>query len=354
MLSLSGDYWTTEADLARLFSSSIPKATQGWSRRRVLLYLHGGLNDEQTVARRIVSFRDVLLANEIYPLHIMWETGALETLMNLFEDWLGRDRRAGDVAEWLRTVREGAIEAKDRTLELTAAAPGTALWNKMKQNARAASQQELGGMRLLLKHVQEALASLTTAERQKWEVHIVGHSAGCIFAAHCLPLVSESGLPLRTIQFMAPAITVEDFKDLVMPWIKDKTCPQPTMYVLSDVGERDDDVGPYGKSLLYLVSNAFEPRRGTPILGMQRYISHAGQRPGEEDVVNPEMEALFGRKVDQLPSLVIAGRDEGNGCRSRSESHGGFDNDPATLNSVLFRILGKKPTAEFTVRDLQS
>ena len=38
----------------------------------------------------------------------------------------------------------------------------------------------------------------------------------------------------------------------------------------SDSGERDDTVGPYGKSLLFLVSNAFERRRETPLLGMER------------------------------------------------------------------------------------
>jgi hypothetical protein len=74
-LSYSGSYWTTEQDLARLFDNVIPDTTKTWSKRRVLLYLHGGLNDEQAVARRIVAFRDVLLANEIYPLHVMWESG---------------------------------------------------------------------------------------------------------------------------------------------------------------------------------------------------------------------------------------------------------------------------------------
>ena len=36
-----------------------------------MLYLHGGLNDEAGVAKRVVAYRDVFLANEIYPLHVM-------------------------------------------------------------------------------------------------------------------------------------------------------------------------------------------------------------------------------------------------------------------------------------------
>ncbi len=165
--------------------------------------------------------------------------------------------------------------------------------------------------------------------------------------------MADAGISFKTLQFMAPAITVNDFKRLVVPSIQAGKCPQPTLYVLSEVGERDDDVGPYGKSLLYLVSNAFEGKRGTPILGMERFISHAGLRAHEEDKVNPEVEKLFQKKVDGLPSLVIAGQSEGDGCRSRSDSHGGFDNDRDTLNSMLYRILGKKADREFRLEDTQ-
>jgi hypothetical protein len=72
---------------------------------------------------------------------------------------------------------------------------------------------------------------------------------------------------------------------------------------------------------------------------------------------------LFSRSVDGHPSLVIAGanaRDNGRldpFSQSRSDSHGGFDNDPETMNSVLMRILGRELIAEkdrvFSVRDLQ-
>jgi hypothetical protein len=34
-------------------------------------------------------------------------------------------------------------------------------------------------------------------------------------------------------------------------------------------------------------------------------------------------------------------------------THGGFDNDEHTMNSVLFRILRNKPGRPYTLRDLQ-
>ena len=54
-LSASGDFWTTPEDLERLITVDIPQATQGWKTRRVMLYLHGGLNDEKSTARRVAA-----------------------------------------------------------------------------------------------------------------------------------------------------------------------------------------------------------------------------------------------------------------------------------------------------------
>lgn len=341
-LSSTGNYWTTTTDLERLFSELIPRATQGWSKKRVLLYLHGGLNEEAAVARRIVAFRDVLLANEIYPLHIMWETGFVDTLEQIIRDFFTDvDERAGD---WLSRFREGLVEARDRTLELTVAAAGTAIWSEMKENARLSSQHPdgKGAMQLLVQYALAAIGQIDGASRDDWELHVVGHSAGCVYAAHAVSALCGLGVPFRTLQLMAPAIRIDEFKRAFLGPIGEGICPRPTLYILSDVGERDDSVGPYGKSLLYLVSNAFEGRRETPLLGMETHLLR-----------DPELDALFGPPIDGRPAVVIAGLDQGEGSLSRSSTHGGFDNDPATLNSVLHRILGAAPARPFTTRDLQ-
>jgi hypothetical protein len=99
------------------------------------------------------------------------------------------------------------------------------------------------------------------------------------------------------------------------------------------------------------VSNAFEGKRDTPLLGMERYVSDEGEERSQ--FVDKELNALFKKKTGGFPSLVIAGRSAGDASTSRSDSHGGFDNDPDTMNSVLWRILGHKPAPPFTTRDLQ-
>jgi len=62
---------------------------------------------------------------------------------------------------------------------------------------------------------------------------------------------------------------------------------------------------------------------------------------------------LLSSPINSLPGIVISGEEGAAGAISKSDTHGGFDNDPNTMNSVLVRILGKQPTVAFTDRDLQ-
>ncbi len=358
-LSGTGDYWTTEGDVARLLTTTIADATHEWPTRRILLYLHGGLNSERSVAQRIIAFREVMLANGIYPLHVMWESGLGETLTSLLRDqFTDVDDRARGVREWMQRLRDNLVEAKDRSLEVTLARPGGAIWREMKENARLASHHPdgRGGMEILCRHAGPVVAKGGGAV----ELHIVAHSAGSIFAAYALDLLARTGVTIRSVQFLAPAITTELFRERVLPHVRAGTCPLPTLYLLSDAGERDDTVGPYGKSLLFLVSNAFERARSVPLLGMERFVSEAGEVGGR--YVEPDLQELFSQEVQGLPSLIVAG-DESHqestdellrlSSLSRSETHGGFDNDPDTMNAVLARVLGEVPARAFTLRDLR-
>lgn len=353
-LSNAGSYWTTPDDIKRLFQS-IGKTATGWKKKRIMLYLHGGLNSEKEVARRVISFKTVCLENEIYPVHIMWETDFWNSLKNDVLDQFTADDKAG--AGWLNKLREGALEILDRTIELTVAKPGTMLWNEMKENASLAAKKD----RAMDVVAKEALAAFklsgTTTHPEDWELHIVAHSAGAIFTAYIIDVLLSIGVPVASVQFMAPAITTQLFKEKLLAHIQEGSCPLPTLYIMSDTGERDDDVGPYGKSLLYLVSNSFEERRNTPLLGMERFVHYDAEEQDNNDYVDKELADLFANNGHSWPNLVISGvgrfDESPRPDLSRSDSHGGFDNDVYTLNSVLYRILGQGPKRPFDVRDLQ-
>lgn len=340
-LSQTGNYWTTESDLRRLFAETIPTATKGWDKKRVMLYIHGGLNSEREAAKRIIAFRDVCLANKVYPLHIMWETGPLETLGSMLGDiFTQADDRAGG------GFMEGMREAKDRLLELTASPLGGPMWDEMKENAWRASDHRKGrgAMQLVAKHVAEVLKEVDPKNKEHWELHVVAHSAGSILTAHSLPHFAALGIPFKTLQFFAPAIRLDEFKDYLLPAIKTGECPAPVFYLLNEEQERakDSSMGPYGKSLLWMVSNAFEDKRGTPILGMLHHFK-------KDRALAPWLK----QEINGLPQVVVSPATAVVGASTESKTHGGFDNDSHSMNSVLRRILGRKPTREFTPRDLQ-
>jgi hypothetical protein len=113
-----------------------------------------------------------------------------------------------------------------------------------------------------------------------------------------------------------------------------------SLFTLTDQAEQDDDcAGIYHKSLLYLVSNAFEERQrvpllqkdGEPILGMQKFV-----------------DGPVGRLLKELPHRWVLSPNstpKGSPDASLSRSHGGFDDDEATLRATLAIVLGKKAAA---------
>ena len=333
-LSETGDYWTSEQDLERLFIETIPEEAEkrGWSKKRIMLYLHGGLNTESDAAKRAVAFRDKCLANEIYPLHIMWETGPLETIGDMIGDlFTEADERARGA------LLEGLRNAKDLALELTASPLGEPLWSEMKENAWRASDHRLGkgAVQLMKKYALDSLGQVSEAERQKWELHVVAHSAGSILFTHAVEALCSLGIPFKTLQFFAPAVRIDEFVQYALPAIKSGRCPKATMYILNEQQELDDTVGPYGKSLLWLVSNAFEDKRGTPLLGMKHYIK-----------------SRLSIQQSAFIEIIESVGKGATGGQCTSETHGGFDNDPITMNAVVSRILDKKPNPIFEARDL--
>jgi hypothetical protein len=152
---------------------------------------------------------------------------------------------------------------------------------------------------------------------------------------HCLSRIAEMNdwpFVIRTLTLLAPACRTDFYGERYRPRIKPGTAGTGevgsfALYCLNDERERDDTVTfAYRKSLLYLISNAFEDPEESPLLGMQVFA-------GDTDL----------GVADQV---VYAG--DGEGAVTDSETHGGFDNDPATMNTILRRILGGEPAVPFT------
>ena len=115
------------------------------------------------------------------------------------------------------------------------------------------------------------------AESGHLELHAIGHSAGAIFHAHFLPLLTSQKVPagtppisVQSLHFLAPAATNALFKKRLMPIIgRNKPVNALTMYTMrDDVERKDPSVPAYGKSLLYLVRAALEDETNTELVGL--------------------------------------------------------------------------------------
>jgi len=172
------------------------------------------------------------------------------------------------------------------------------------------------------------------------QVHLIGHSTGAILLGHLLTALDRAmpeGAVVDSCSLMAPACSIDFFAEHYKPRLgAGPTLParikKMTLYNLDDKLEQSDEVtNLYNKSLLYLVSNAFEPlaskEKCKPLLGMQRF----------KDLIGTKFPEVF---YSPDPKVTTAA------------SHSGFDNDPPTMNHILRNILGKAPTRAFSASDL--
>lgn len=331
-----GTYGTSADDVKSIFSETIPAVTKNWKTKRILLYAHGGLVGENPAVQRVADYRSALLDAEVYPLAFIWKTDYWTTMKNMLEDALRQRRPEG----FLDAAKDFMLDRLDDALEpIARAMTGKAQWDEMKENARLASMASDGGAKLVTTELKKMAASMKNVE-----IHIAGHSAGSIFMAYVLDALKK--ITIRTCTLWAPACTIELFKETYAPLIKNQTIEKFSLFTLTDKAEQDDHCANiYHKSLLYLVSHAFEKRPriplfrdGVPILGMEKWIRR------DKDMMQWINDDIFDWILSPNANPI------GSPAASTSRSHGGFDDDKATLQATLARILGSEfSEASFTL-----
>lgn len=347
----NGNIGTTPEQVRRILRQDFPEKTQGWAKRRLVLYAHGGLVSENSAVQRISEYRAPMLDAQCYPLAFIWHSDYWSTIKAMLEDAARQRRPEG----FLSDVKDFMLDRLDDALEpIARKLTGKAAWDEMKENASLATESDAGGARLVL----DEIATLAASD-PKVEIHVVGHSAGSIFHA---PLVRRLtapaaagglGLKIASCTLWAPACTMALFEQAYVPAIRSGAISRFALYTLTDQAEQDDDCARiYNKSLLYLVSHAFEKRaripilrpEGEPILGMARFVRHE------------EMDFAVERLIDdgridwiQAPNAKPVG-DPG---ASAARAHGAFDDDKATVASTLLRIAGATAAAKGAARALK-
>jgi len=324
-----GEFKSTAGDVDAIFNQHLPawlaQLPEG-GRLRLLFYAHGGLVSESEGLK--IAFKHIgwWKENGVYPIYFVWETGLFETVGSLLS--LCRQRAARALARdlWDHTT-DPLIEEAVRALQ----APR--IWGGMKRSAELAAAPE-GGAR----YVAAGLSEFCARHGDRVELHACGHSAGAIFHSHFLPAALDHGVPdFKSLQLLAPAIRVDAFRERLLARIgKGRGIDSLSLFTMNRDYERDDNcAGIYRKSLLYLIHEALEDERKTDILGLETSLR---ADPGVAELLGlgPDP-ALAAGEVVWSVSAADSGR-----SASTSESHGGFDDDAPTMNSVARRILGRE------------
>lgn len=321
-LSQRGRFRTNVDDLRALLTNHLPVARERWQLGPnepidIAIYAHGGLTDEEAAAKTARDWVPHFYTQRIFPIFLMWETGASKTLGNMFEDVTrGEAELTAAGGRWER-FKERFAEWKDERLEGLSRFPGGKMWAEMKQNAAALSgHADAGAVRLFALFNDKAIRAALPPVR----LHLVGHSAGAIVHSFLGARALKQGLDLASISLLAPAVRLDLFDRLLGGAVAERGI-RVLIANLTDAAERSDDTcKPYGHSLLYLVSRSFEEHEETPLLGMERHLVPAL-------VTN-----AWGSHVRQLrcPGEMW----DASSAATRATTHGGLDDDEAVRDAI--------------------
>ncbi len=310
-LSTGGEFEMDSGSIAAILDG-----VRGYARTtespRLMLWAHGGLVSEADGLAYARATRAWWLQHGVYPVYFVWETGFLETVTQA----IGGARGVADL--W------------DAVVERVVRPIGLPTWTAIKASARLSSAPDTGegwpgGAWQFVDALVPVLGELADAGRAL-SVHAVGHSAGSIFHGHLLPELAARGVSIASLSLLAPAIRVDRFRASLEPLRTSGKLGALHVFTMCEEAELADTVGPYLKSLLYLVSRTCEPKVPTPILGLQESIDADAALHA---FLASHAEVQYAWLPDQAPNPLC-----------QAQTHGGFDDDRFTVGAVLRRIKG--------------
>lgn len=211
---------------------------------------------------------------------------------------------------------------------------GGLVWSLMKKDTADSfgNDPQIHGGTAVLDALQERVG-----DNDPPRIILIGHSTGAVYISK---LLEHARTALHEkfkfdVVFLAPASTCQ-----LMAKTIDNDANRINdirMFTMTDANEKADQLVPvlYPHSLLYFVSGVVEKETDMPIVGMQRFFND-GHFPDSRF-------AMVGKTRDYLSASPkrISWSEHTNGPPGRDTralSHGDFDNDPTTLDSLTHII----------------
>ncbi|NMR31164.1 hypothetical protein [Crystallibacter degradans] len=355
-LTAGGLASTTAEDVDRIFEVHLPRfiAEHPGSPVPLMFWAHGGLVPERTGLAAAAHHVPWWLANGVYPVYFVWETGLLEALGTRIRNGIDRLRPAVPFEE-----------AADKFVEWIARhAGGQAVWADLKASAARSvdpadgpspiaddGDAAAGGPDVIedgigadeggARYVARKLAEFLRQNPGAVTLHAIGHSAGSIFHSYFLRAAFEEGVPaFESFIFLDPAILIEEFTRDIVPRIGNGIHALST-FALGKQRALDDEckflnITFYNKSLLYLVHHALEDEEDAPLLGLQENVE-----------ADPVLREMFSRAGPRFQAIWSPQLDGPLGSRSDAREHAGIDSEPVTMESVARRIIGQENIESF-------
>ena len=324
---------------------------------RIVFFIHGGLNDQPGVVARIKRFANQELdgfeGQPWHLIHLAWDTSwgsAIDDIIGRLNSW----------RSWRNILRLGSLLLPwnwfgwRRGLKSPTAHFGSIIWRSEYDTAVAATSavgprglDRDGGFFRAIEYLSQRVA-----EGSDVQVSFVVHSAGAIVSNYILRLI-EVQFPnlsskVRDYILLAPACHLTHMQEAL-------GATQPTghtaVFTLSPELELEDNIGVYDKSLLWAIYDLFEARwkekdfrryelpfdsslpaddlRNRGLLGIEEQIARVENNPT----------TLFSRSFGVGVAWAYTDADTSLGTFPKrvwttSRTHGAFDDDRATLESV--------------------
>ena len=140
-LKAGGNFGTSAIEVKTIFEEDFPRVTEKWTKKRILLYAHGGLVSENGAVQRLAEYRKAMLEAEVYPISFIWRSDAWTTITNVLKDAFATKRPEG----FLDATKDFMLDRLDDALEPVARSlTGKLQWDEMKENALLSTTSKTG------------------------------------------------------------------------------------------------------------------------------------------------------------------------------------------------------------------